>query len=197
MAVPAHDERDREFAERYDLPIRPVIDEEAGVMVDSGEFSGLPVDEGLEKIVEWPASRAAARRRSATACATGRSRASATGAARSRSSTARTTGSFCPRISCRELPEVEDYRPRQAAAGVQRGVDQRPMPEVRQAREARGGHDGHVRRLVLVLPALLRPAQRPGADRGSSTSGCRSTSTSAASITRPGTCSTRASSSRR
>ncbi len=53
MAVPAHDERDREFAERYDLPIRPVIDEEAGVMVDSGEFSGLPVDEGLEKIVEW------------------------------------------------------------------------------------------------------------------------------------------------
>src|SRR5688500_10793209 len=53
MAVPAHDERDREFAERYDLPIRPVLDEEAGVMVDSGKFSGLPVDEGLKKIVEW------------------------------------------------------------------------------------------------------------------------------------------------
>src|SRR5687767_14989924 len=53
MAVPAHDERDREFAERYDLPITPVIDDEEGVMVASGEFTGLPVDEGTKKIVEW------------------------------------------------------------------------------------------------------------------------------------------------
>src|SRR5215216_1936928 len=53
MAVPAHDERDREFAERYELPIRPVIDEEAGVLVGSGDFSGMPVDEGVKAIVEW------------------------------------------------------------------------------------------------------------------------------------------------
>ena len=53
MAVPAHDERDREFAERYDLPIRPVIDEETRVLVDSGEFTGLPADEAMGKIVEW------------------------------------------------------------------------------------------------------------------------------------------------
>ncbi len=53
MAVPAHDERDREFAERYGLEIRPVIDEEEGVLVASGEFTGLPVDEGTTKIVEW------------------------------------------------------------------------------------------------------------------------------------------------
>ena len=53
MAVPAHDERDREFAERYDLPIRPVIDEETNALVDSGEFSGLAADEAKEKIVEW------------------------------------------------------------------------------------------------------------------------------------------------
>jgi leucyl-tRNA synthetase len=52
MAVPAHDERDREFAERYDLPIRTVIDEEEGVLVESGEFTGLPADEGKRKIVE-------------------------------------------------------------------------------------------------------------------------------------------------
>ena len=38
MAVPAHDERDRDFAERYGLPIRPVIDEEEGVLV--GQSSG-------------------------------------------------------------------------------------------------------------------------------------------------------------
>ena len=46
MAVPAHDERDLEFAQRYDVPVRRVIDEEAIVLVDSGEFTGLAVDEG-------------------------------------------------------------------------------------------------------------------------------------------------------
>jgi leucyl-tRNA synthetase len=53
MAVPAHDERDREFAERYDLAIRPVIDEETGTLVDSGEFTGKPADEARANIVEW------------------------------------------------------------------------------------------------------------------------------------------------
>ncbi len=53
MAVPAHDERDLDFAQRYDLPVRPVIDEEAKALVDSGEFTGLAVDEGKAKIVEW------------------------------------------------------------------------------------------------------------------------------------------------
>ena len=46
MAVPAHDERDREFAEPYGLPIRPVIEEETEVLIDSGEFTGLPASEG-------------------------------------------------------------------------------------------------------------------------------------------------------
>ncbi|HET8652460.1 MAG TPA: leucine--tRNA ligase [Gaiellaceae bacterium] len=52
MAVPAHDERDREFAETFDLPIRQVIDEEHGVLVDSGEFTGRPIEDGERKIVE-------------------------------------------------------------------------------------------------------------------------------------------------
>ena len=56
MAVPAHDERDREFAEAFDLPIREVIDED-GVLVESGEFSGLPADEGKRRIVEWLAEQ--------------------------------------------------------------------------------------------------------------------------------------------
>ena len=30
-----------------------MIDEEEGVLIDSGEFTGLPVDEGKTKIVEW------------------------------------------------------------------------------------------------------------------------------------------------
>ena len=53
MAVPAHDERDLEFAQRYELPVPPVIDEEEGVLVNSGDFSGLPVEEAKKKIVEW------------------------------------------------------------------------------------------------------------------------------------------------
>jgi leucyl-tRNA synthetase len=57
MAVPGHDERDLEFAERFDLPVRTVLDEEAGVLVDSGQFSGLPVEEGKRAIVEWLGSR--------------------------------------------------------------------------------------------------------------------------------------------
>jgi leucyl-tRNA synthetase len=53
MAVPAHDGRDREFAERYGLPIAPVIDEETNVLVDSGDFTGQPADEAKENIVAW------------------------------------------------------------------------------------------------------------------------------------------------
>jgi leucyl-tRNA synthetase len=50
--VPAHDERDREFARTFDLPVRTVIDED-GVLVDSGEFTGRPADEAKTAIVEW------------------------------------------------------------------------------------------------------------------------------------------------
>ena len=53
MAVPAHDERDREFAEYAGLPIQPVIDEETGVLVDSGQFTGQPAHEAIGNIVEW------------------------------------------------------------------------------------------------------------------------------------------------
>jgi leucyl-tRNA synthetase len=52
MAVPAHDERDREFAESYDLPIRPVIDDH-GRLIDSGEFDGLPWREAVDAITRW------------------------------------------------------------------------------------------------------------------------------------------------
>jgi leucyl-tRNA synthetase len=57
MGVPAHDERDRAFAERFDLAITQVVDEGVGVLVNSGQFTGMPVEEGLRAIVEWLGER--------------------------------------------------------------------------------------------------------------------------------------------
>ena len=66
MGVPAHDQRDFEFARKYDLPIRVVIApdgwdggpiEEAyleeGTQVNSGQFDGLPSSEGKRHIADF------------------------------------------------------------------------------------------------------------------------------------------------
>ena len=65
MAVPAHDERDFEFAKKYDLPIIQSIENpkqefdgscaitEYGVMVNSGEFSGLKSEEGKKAVIAY------------------------------------------------------------------------------------------------------------------------------------------------
>lgn len=64
MAVPAHDERDWEFAKKFELPIIEVIQggnvEEAaytdvatGTLVNSGFLSGKSVAEAKQAIVEW------------------------------------------------------------------------------------------------------------------------------------------------
>lgn len=70
MAVPAHDERDFEFAQKFDLEIIPVVqpeDEELkqqvlekkacfageGTAINSGEFDGLSTAEFKKKITEW------------------------------------------------------------------------------------------------------------------------------------------------
>jgi leucyl-tRNA synthetase len=64
MAVPAHDERDFAFAQKYGLPIRPVIKPtdselelplttayvEQGILFDSGDFSGRTSDDAIDKI---------------------------------------------------------------------------------------------------------------------------------------------------
>jgi leucyl-tRNA synthetase len=59
MAVPGHDERDFEFAQSFDLPIRRVIEcgdlpcTGDGPMVNSGRFDGLHSREAYEQIVDW------------------------------------------------------------------------------------------------------------------------------------------------
>lgn len=51
MAVPAHDERDRDFAEKYNLEIIDVITED-NKMINSEEFNGLDASEGFEGIID-------------------------------------------------------------------------------------------------------------------------------------------------
>ena len=63
MAVPAHDERDYDFAKKYNLPIIQVIDGEnyspdcayidPGVLVNSGEFNGINNEEAKKLITKY------------------------------------------------------------------------------------------------------------------------------------------------
>lgn len=67
MAVPAHDQRDHEFAKKYKLPIIPVVQPQGdkswdydkaaftgdGVLVDSGTFTGLTSDAARQGITAW------------------------------------------------------------------------------------------------------------------------------------------------
>jgi leucyl-tRNA synthetase len=68
MAVPAHDQRDFEFARKYDLEIRVVIEPDGmniqsdkmseavpayGTMVHSGELSGTPAEQALNRVTAY------------------------------------------------------------------------------------------------------------------------------------------------
>ena len=70
MAVPAHDDRDFEFAKKFNLPIKPVIipkdstleeneiqeaftDVDNGIAVNSGFLNGLPSNEAIQKAIEY------------------------------------------------------------------------------------------------------------------------------------------------
>lgn len=62
MAVPAHDDRDYEFARQFDLPVKPVIEggnleKEAytgdGKHINSGFLDGLGKQEAIDRMIDW------------------------------------------------------------------------------------------------------------------------------------------------
>ena len=72
MAVPAHDERDHEFASTFGLEIREVISSRKGVdegaytgdgeLMVSGQFTGMQSAEGREAIIQWLEDKGLGRR---------------------------------------------------------------------------------------------------------------------------------------
>ena len=200
------------FALKYKLPIKPVIRHrlgdtvpapwkpeyaEYGVCINSGPTTGSATRARSSASPRISRRKAWARSRCSGGCATGASRASATGARRSRSCTAPPAATCrCRTPSCRSCCPRTWYPTAPATRSRSGRVLPDAVPAVRQAGEARDRHDGHLRRLVVVLRALRLP--RPDDARWSTSArctGCRSTSTSAASSTPSCTCSTRASSS--
>ena len=77
MAVPGHDQRDWEFASKYDLPIKPVIlaadgsepdlsaaaMTEKGTLFNSGEFDGLSFEDGFNAIANKLAEKGVGERK--------------------------------------------------------------------------------------------------------------------------------------
>ena len=68
MAVPAHDQRDFEFARKYDLAVKPVVQPEnivlqgdameaaseaTGALIDSGQFTGMDSEQAKQVIIDY------------------------------------------------------------------------------------------------------------------------------------------------
>lgn len=77
MGVPAHDQRDFEFAQKYDMPIIPVIKPkddsfdidnlkeayvDEGIMINSGQFDGMNSAKGIDAIISYMEDKGCGRR---------------------------------------------------------------------------------------------------------------------------------------
>ncbi len=181
MAVPAHDQRDWEFARRYGLRIHQVIEPTDGRLVDldagaylehgrlinSGQFDGLDFDEAFDAIAKsFEATGRGQRRVNWRLRDWGISR-------------QRYWGCPIPLIHCEtcgEVPVPDEDLPVILPENLVPDGSGNPLAKLRVVRRvplsalqsrgaARDGHDGHLRRLVLVFLPLRQPRQRRGDDR--------------------------------
>ena len=173
MAVPAHDQRDLDFALAFGLPVRVVLDtgladpEQTGIatpgegtLINSGPLDGLSKQDAIARIIEILApqdlGRAAVNYRLRDWLL----------------SRQRFWGAPIPIVYCDGCGEVavpdeqlpvllpdlrgDELAPKgqsPLAAATRLGEDR--VPEMWRTGQAGHRHDGHFRRLVLVLPAVL------------------------------------------
>ena len=179
MSVPAHDERDYEFAKKYGLDIRVVIlprregdaadgepdepvlpfTETNSLLINSGEYSGLPCQEAIVKMSKYAEEQGFGK-------ATVTFRLKDWGISRQRYWGTPIPDDLLPGVRHRagagERPagaaagERRDHAGRRIAAGQGAGVRQRELSEVRRRGAPRDRHHGHLRRFVLVLLSLHR-----------------------------------------
>ena len=205
MGVPAHDQRDFEFARAFDLPIIQVIRPEGEEASDPATWEAAKHARGRDRQQRRAGRRASGRGHCAGDQADrGEGRGQGGGdlpAARLADQPPALLGRADP---YRLLPGAWDgARSRGAVAGaaarsgrvqadgrvaaaLRAGVLRDDLPDLWWSGEARDRHDGHVHLLVVVLPALRRPARtrtRRGRRR-SWRSGCRWICTSAGRSTR-------------
>ena len=142
---------------------------EYGRLVDSGPYTGLPTEQAHEKMIGGREGEGLRRgRNDLPAEGLGHFAAALLGHADSRSFTARKMAS---------LPVPDDQLPVRLpenvtltgagaiAAGERAGIREHDVSEMRRPGAARNGHDGYVRRFVLVFLPLHRSAQRARAVR--------------------------------
>ena len=177
MGVPAHDERDFEFAKKYRLPIRPVIDvdgraystdawhawySEHGRCVNSGKYDGLDFKAATDSGGSRP--RAARSRREAgdvAAARLGHLAAALLGLPDSDDSLFRVRHGAGARgaIAGALAREPRAGRQRQSAAEG-RGISCVHVPALRRRCAARDRYHGHIRGFILVFLALRLREQR-------------------------------------
>ena len=177
MCVPAHDERDFEFATKYKLAIPVVVQPvgealnegalaepftEYGTSVNSGPYSGLATEEAMARMSAEAEAKGFGKRETVFRLKDwGVSRQTILGHADSGDLLREGwNGGGAGRGSAGDTScESETDGDGRVAAGGYAGICECEMPEVRRGCAAGNGHDGYVCGLVVVFLPVLRSAQ--------------------------------------